>query len=90
MALILKTIPCLEQLDKTAGLRLLETIQAEHILVSFPVHSLGGRSKGMVENYEARFHALVQGKRWAIQRFEFATELAFLVTKEEMHASHAE
>jgi hypothetical protein len=90
LALILKTIPCLEQLDKTAGLRLLETIQAEHILVSFPVHSLGGRSKGMVENYEARFHALVQGKRWAIQRFEFATELAFLVTKEEMHASHAE
>lgn len=90
VALILKTIPCLEQVDKTAGLRLLETIQARHALVSFPVHSLGGRSKGMVENYEARFHALVQGKPWAIQRFEFATELAFLVTKEETHAGHAE
>lgn len=90
LALILKTIPCLEQVDKTAGLRLLETIHADHLLVSFPVHSLGGRSKGMVENYEARFHELVQGKPWAVQRFEFATELAFLVTKRGTHADHAE
>ena len=81
LALILKTIPCLEQVDKMAGGRLLETIRADHLLVSFPVHSLGGRSKGMVENYEARFRELVQDKPWSIQRFEFATELAFLVTR---------
>jgi 16S rRNA (guanine(1405)-N(7))-methyltransferase len=59
----------------------LETIRADHLLVSFPVHSLGGRSKGMVENYEVRFRELVQDKPWSIQRFEFATELAFLVTR---------
>ena len=82
VAFILKTIPCLEQLDKSAGLRLLEAVNADYLLVSFPVHSLGGRNKGMVENYEAKFRELVQGKNWSIRRFEFASELAFLVTKE--------
>ena len=83
LALVLKTIPCLDQLDKTAGIRLLETLDADHILMSFPVQSLGGRSKGMVKHYEARFHELIRGKPWAVQRFEFDTELAFLVTKRE-------
>jgi 16S rRNA (guanine(1405)-N(7))-methyltransferase len=81
VAFLLKTIPCLEQLDKTAGRRLLEELNAEHILVSFPAHSLGGRSKGMVENYEAHFSELVAGKDWQVTRFEFPGELAFLVRK---------
>lgn len=81
LALLLKTIPCLEQVDKSAGERLLSTIQAEHILVSFPAKSLGGRSKGMPQNYEAHFRELTAGFPWRIQRFEFATELAFLISK---------
>jgi 16S rRNA (guanine(1405)-N(7))-methyltransferase len=81
LALVLKTLPCLEQLDSAAGARLLETVNAQHLLVSFPVHSLGGRNKGMTQNYETRFRELVRGKPWPVQRFEFATELAFLVTK---------
>src|SRR5487761_1612032 len=39
LALLLKAIPCLEQLEKTAGERLLRAIQADHLLVSFPTHS---------------------------------------------------
>ena len=81
LALILKTIPCIDQLDKTAGTHLLETLDADHLLVTFPVHTLGGRSKGMIQNYEARFQELIGGKSWAVERFEFDTELAFLVTK---------
>src|SRR5207249_948451 len=41
LALILKTIPCLEQLDKQAGAHLLQTIDARYLLISFPIHSLG-------------------------------------------------
>jgi 16S rRNA (guanine(1405)-N(7))-methyltransferase len=81
LALVLKSIPCLEQIDKSAGAQLLDAIDADYLLVSFPVHSLGGRSKGMPTNYEARFRELVVDKDWAIKRFEFATELAFLVCK---------
>ncbi len=81
VAFLLKAIPCLEQVDKTAGLRLLETINADHLVVSFPAHSLGGRKKGMVANYEARFYELVANKPWLIRRFAFPTELVFLISK---------
>lgn len=81
LALLLKAIPCLEQIDASAVLHLLEYVNARHMLVSFPVRSLGGKSKGMLENYETRFDALVAGKSWEIKRFEFATELAFLIRK---------
>jgi 16S rRNA (guanine(1405)-N(7))-methyltransferase len=51
LALILKTLPCLEQLDKTAGQWLLEAVNVDYLLLSFPVYSLGGRDKHMLENY---------------------------------------
>ena len=82
LALVLKAVPCLEQVDKAAGTRLLEQIKARYMLVSFPIHSLGGKSKGMATNYETHFNALVGDKPWAVQKFRFDTELAFLVTKQ--------
>ncbi|MCC6146704.1 MAG: 16S rRNA methyltransferase [Anaerolineaceae bacterium] len=81
LAFLLKTIPCLEQLDKEIAAHLLNEIPADHLLVSFPVRSLGGRSKGMLQNYEAHFHDLVAGKNWRIQRFIFSNELAFLISR---------
>ena len=81
VAFVLKTIPCLEQVERSAGPRLLETINADHLVVSFPAHSLGGRGKGMVANYEARFYELVGDKTWSMRRFAFPTELVFLISK---------
>lgn len=81
LALILKSLPCIEQLDKTAPARLLETLKVDHLLVSFPVRSLAGRQKGMPQTYERRFLALVSGKPWSVQRFEYETELAYLIGK---------
>ena len=86
VALILKTIPCLEQIDKSLGLRLLEEVNARHVLVSFPVRSLGGQAKGMVRHYTRHLETLLAEKNWPVQRFEFATELAFLVSKAEVGA----
>lgn len=81
VALALKTIPCLEQLDKRIGPRLLEGLPADMLLVSFPARSLGGRGKGMPEFYAAHFQELVEGQDWQVQRFLFSTELAFAVQK---------
>lgn len=81
VALLLKAIPCLEQIDKRAGHTLLHAIQADVIIVSFPAYSLGGRNKGMVEHYDAHFRALAADEPWDIQRFEFTSELVFLVKK---------
>ena len=78
---LLKSIPCLEQLDKAIAIRLLDQIQSEHILVSFPVQSLGGRSKGMQNFYRGHFLDLISGRSWETREFLFETELAFLVSK---------
>lgn len=85
LALVLKIVPCLEQVDKSAGLKLLDVLNADRLLVSFPVYSLCGRGKGMAINYEDSFHNLVAEKNWEIRQFEFDTELAFLVTKWPAH-----
>lgn len=51
LAFLLKAVPCLEQQERGASLRLLRTLRVRHAVVSFPVRSLCGRSKGMEEHY---------------------------------------
>ena len=81
LALILKSIPCLEQVDKIIGRRLIQSVKAEHILVSFPVRSIGGQDRGMESFYRTHFYDLIAGEKWTVQEFNFETEMAFLVTK---------
>jgi 16S rRNA (guanine(1405)-N(7))-methyltransferase len=82
LALLFKTVACLEHVDREAGRRLLEAVPADVLLVSFPAQSLTGRrGKGMEVNYEAHFRELVAGKDWRVDRFEFSTELVFRVFK---------
>jgi 16S rRNA (guanine(1405)-N(7))-methyltransferase len=81
LALLLKTLPCLEQIDKTIGPRLLDEIQAQHLLVSFPALSLGGRGKGMAQNYSAHFEQLLAGRGWRVEQWSVKTEIVFLVSK---------
>ena len=81
VALVLKTLPCLEQVDKQAGYRLLHSIHAKHMLVSFPLQSLGGKSKGMATYYENHFLQLIAGETWHVRKVVFANELVFVVTK---------
>jgi 16S rRNA (guanine(1405)-N(7))-methyltransferase len=81
VALLLKMLPSLDQLDRAANLRLLRAIRAPHILVSFPVRSLGGRRKGMESTYASAFHALLAQAGWQARQFVFESELAFLVSK---------
>ena len=81
LAIVLKTIPCLEQLDKTIGARLLNQLNAKSMLVSFPVRSLTGRAKDMPRFYEEHFTELVQETDWHSTTIPTADELFFLLTK---------
>jgi 16S rRNA (guanine(1405)-N(7))-methyltransferase len=81
IALVLKTIPCLEQIDKSIGTRLLTGLNAEHILVSFPAKSLSGRNKGMREYYSSHFEDLIAQNNWLVTTFSFQNEEAFLIQK---------
>jgi 16S rRNA (guanine(1405)-N(7))-methyltransferase len=82
LALILKALPCLEAVDRNAPARLLDATRAPWLLVSFPAQTLGGRRKGMAAHYETGFRRLLDERGWPAERFEFATELAFLVKKD--------
>lgn len=81
VALLLKTIPCLEQLDKTIGPRLVDQITAPVVLVSYPAQSLGGRQKGMAATYAAHFAALAAGQAWQVTRFDLPGEIVFRVLR---------
>jgi 16S rRNA (guanine(1405)-N(7))-methyltransferase len=80
LALLLKSLPCLEQLDPDAAHRLLDVLPAPHLLVSFPSRTLGGRRKGMAATYDAHFAALAAGRPWRVRRFDFPGEQVFRVT----------
>lgn len=82
VALVLKTLPCLEQVDKDAGRRLLDTIRARCLIVSYPTRSVGGRNVGMAQRYSERFDALAAGRGWRIEHIEFENELVFRVFPE--------
>ena len=82
VAFLLKTIPCLEQLESDFGSKLLEAIPADFLLISFPVRSLSGRGKGMRESYANRLEQILSRQDWPVQTFEFSDELAYLVKKQ--------
>jgi 16S rRNA (guanine(1405)-N(7))-methyltransferase len=82
VAFVLKTIPCLEQVEKTIGIKLLDGIQAKYIIVSFPKQSLGGRrDKGMQENYANRFYEIIANRTWTVKTYGFTNEMVYVVRK---------
>ena len=81
VALLLKAIPCLEQVDKSAGLTLLEAIPARHLVISVPAQSLGGRRKGMPAHYAQHLSELIAGKPWDVREIALQTELVYVVRK---------
>jgi 16S rRNA (guanine(1405)-N(7))-methyltransferase len=67
--------------DKAIGPKLLDILDAKHIVVSFPIQSLGGKQKGMMEYYTAHFAELISNKPWQVKRLAFESELVFIVKK---------
>jgi 16S rRNA (guanine(1405)-N(7))-methyltransferase len=81
VALLLKVLPVLEQATRGAARQLLDSIDAPVLIVSYPVHSLGGRGRGMPATYAGQFAALTEGQGWQIERFDFATELVYRIRR---------
>lgn len=81
LAILLKTLPCLDQLDKSLGPRLLAELNVEHILVSYPIKSLGGKEKGMRRTYAQQFARLIEGTHFRVREFDFPNEMVFLLSR---------
>jgi 16S rRNA (guanine(1405)-N(7))-methyltransferase len=78
VALLLKMSPTLERQGSGATLRLIEQLDADHVVVSYAVKSLGGREKGMLETYERQFRENVSDRDWAIEKLVFDSELVLV------------
>lgn len=81
LTLLLKTIPCLEQIDPAAGADILKKISSPFAIVSYPTFSLSGKQKGMREQYENRFNALISTEPWEVERLFFDNEMVFLLKR---------
>jgi len=81
VALLLKTLPCLEQVEKDSARRILTGIQAQYLIVSFPVRSIGGKEKGMLAHYSSQFESLLADLGWNYTKFLFTSELAYRVER---------
>ena len=78
VALLLKMSPTLERQGSGATLRLIEQLDADHVVVSYAVKSLGGREKGMLETYERQFRENVSDRDWTIEKLVFDSELVLV------------
>ncbi len=85
LALLLKSVPCLDQQDTDAAARILHAIRARQIVVTFPTRSLGGHGKGMARTYHARFETLLSeigGAFTVAGEIELANELVFVIQRD--------
>lgn len=81
LVFLFKVLPLLDQWDKSAAPALLRDLPAKTIVVSYPTRSLGGKGKGMAQNYTKRFESIVAGESWRITPLEFPNELCFVIEK---------
>ena len=82
IAFVMKMVPCLERREKGCSIRLLETLKVRHLVVSFPIKSLSGRSKHMPSFYSRFFSDMVDGCGWKVTNLPINEELVFVVDKE--------
>lgn len=81
VAFLLKTLPCLEQIESGAGERLLHQIDAPILIVSFPNQTLGGRKQGMAQHYAADFLAWIKKAGWQADSLTYPSELIYIIQK---------
>jgi 16S rRNA (guanine(1405)-N(7))-methyltransferase len=79
LAFLLKAVPCLEQQERGASLRLLRALKVRFAVVSFPVRSLGGRSKGMAEHYAAMAGELIKTLGSDAEVLRYPSEIFYVI-----------
>ena len=79
VALLLKSVPCLEQQATGSAALVLDALRVRHVVMSFPTRSLGGAAKGMIATYRGVTQRLMAGRGWRVRELVFPLELVFVV-----------
>ncbi len=80
VAFLFKLIPVLEQQKKGLGYQVIASLQARHIVVTFPVKSLSGRKKDMEQFYSRQFEENLPMGLTIVGKEIIGMELVYIVT----------
>lgn len=78
-ALLFKLLPLLERQQAGAAMDVMNAVNAEWIIISFPTRTLGGRNVGMAANYGTWMAAHAPSKRTVVDSFEACNELFYIL-----------
>ncbi|WKZ30959.1 MAG: hypothetical protein QY318_03890 [Candidatus Dojkabacteria bacterium] len=78
---LFKLLPLLEHQVKGSGGEILKQLKAKYIVVTFPTKSIGGKEKGMVDNYRTLISAVTSGEEWAVEEVLMESEVLFVISK---------
>ena len=85
LALMCKLIPVLEAQAPGSGFKLARELNARHLLITYPLKSLGGREKGMAKHYTASFEKAMAdgelGKFSLVGQKIVGNEMLYILTK---------
>ena len=79
MALLFKLLPLLERQETGGAVRVMEAVNADWLVVSFPTRTLGGKNVGMVVQYGAWIKDHLPAGRRIASSFETQNELFFVL-----------
>lgn len=79
IALLFKILPLLERQKSGSAMDVMNRIDAEYLVVSFPTRTLGGRNVGMEDNYTAWMEAHMPENREVAARFTTDNELYYVL-----------
>ena len=74
-----KLVPVIEAQSPGRSLELMKGLNAEYIVVTYPVKSLRGKSKGMEKNYSESFERMISGNFNIIGRKVVGNELVYII-----------
>lgn len=76
---LLKTLPCLEQQEKGVSERIITSLKAKHIVISFPSKTLTGKAKGMGNYYHTFAMELINRLNLDYFKLEYPNEVFYIV-----------
>lgn len=81
LALLFKLLPLLERQEAGSAVRIMEAVNAKHLVISFPTRTLGGRSVGMGANYAHWMETHMPVGMTVRDQFETRNELFYILSK---------
>jgi 16S rRNA (guanine(1405)-N(7))-methyltransferase len=78
---LLKTLPCFEQQEKGVSEKIITSLKAKHIVISFPSRSLTGKGKGMENYYHSFALELINRLNLEYFKLDYPNEIFYVINK---------